>query len=1131
MTNQTTSGVGGELRRELKRILFKTAALRAVLGVLSFVAVAAWIFLLAVVWIALAGDLSMGQALFLSRAAILLAVAAFGAAVIVPLVRLPTMKKLAFELERRRNFDDLVAAGYEFSESDEAMKRYSPDLVREVIRRAVLSIEGLQVRFLFAGRRLLVLVPAAYAALAILVVVAALSPGLVFETATYVAAPEKAARLAGEANLYCYPGDATVLAGTDVVVAAREFGGSSEPVALSHTVSNGFWKTEPTVKRDFVTSGETTIEEHVYTFEDIRGDVSYYFTRGASRSPTYTIRVVHKPVVTDLTLVLTPPPYTGEAPDTLVESGGNVSALEGTRVEIQGKANNLLAGAWMMFDGSEKKPARIEGRGFEADFTAVRDGTYSIVLRDSLGHETEDPLVYTVDVFEDRAPVLDVLQPGDDAMLPRNLRVDLGFTAADDYGVREAAVFHRKGGEEKFEKTPIPLGEHSGARELLVAYQWSLEGTTLFPGDYVEYYVEIKDNNVVTGPGVAKSPVYRINVPTMAELYARSEAEGERRTDIVEQAIEEGENLKEKLEKLEREMKKTGEMDWSRRKEIDNALSSQEKIQDMLEEIQKSLDESLESLSENRMTSQEIGKKLEEINKLIEEIDSEELNKYIEEMRDAMAKLDPEKMRQAMENMNLSTEDLLKNLERTEALLKEIQREQRMEEMVRKTRDLMEAQEEISENTAKTENREEMDKLSREQEELSEQAEELEKNLDEFSAETDDKELAEKLQKASEKSSKSRTSKEMKEASSQLQQGQKNQAQSHQEQAMDNLVGLFGELAEIQMQMQSASQNRLAANLQRLANNTLDISFRQEDLAGRIRATIGSEGEAGQPMIRELAEEQQMYERAVSQIADELFEISKENIMIPDRLMKNLGSARESMASSMLFLEQNKAFMASTGATQATTTLNQTTIDLLRTCKNCSGGGSGTPQSSPLLQRLLSGQQQLLQESEHLIALRASQEKLRQEMQAEVQRLAGEQRSLKDIAEKMQKDFKQNERTLGRVDKIVEEMEEVIKDLESGKLDEETLDKEERILSRLLDAQRSVHARDYEKERVSAAAGDVFSEGGAAAVPPGGAQALREEIRRAMELKAPGEFEDLIRLYFRALAEESQAAPGGGASE
>jgi myosin heavy subunit len=184
------------------------------------------------------------------------------------------------------------------------------------------------------------------------------------------------------------------------------------------------------------------------------------------------------------------------------------------------------------------------------------------------------------------------------------------------------------------------------------------------------------------------------------------------------------------------------------------------------------------------------------------------------------------------------------------------------------------------------------------------------------------------------------------------------------------------------------------------------------------------------------------------------------------------------------------------------------------------------PQSSPLLQRLLSGQQQMLKESEQLIALRATQEKLMQQMQAEVQRLAGEQRSLKDIAEQIQEDFKQNERVLGRMDRIVQEMDEVIKDLENGNLDNDTLNKEERILSRLLDAQRSVHSRDYEKERESTTAGDVFSDGGAAPSSLSSSQALREEIRRAVALKAPGEFEDLIRLYFRALAEEAQAAPG-----
>jgi hypothetical protein len=448
-----------------------------------------------------------------------------------------------------------------------------------------------------------------------------------------------------------------------------------------------------------------------------------------------------------------------------------------------------------------------------------------------------------------------------------------------------------------------------------------------------------------------------------------------------------------------------------------------------------------------------------------------------------------------------------------------------MEEAVRKTKDLMEAQEKLSDRTAEAADSTSMDKLSREQEEIADQAGELDKDLDKLSEELDDKELAEQLKKASEQNSMSRTSKEMREASQQLQQGQKSEAMSHQEQAMENLVALFKSLASAQMQMQSASGERLAANLQRLANSTLEISFKQEDLTGRIRERISAEGEADKAGDRDLAEEQQMYARGVEQIADELYEMSKQNVMIPESLIKSLGSCREGMENSLLFLEQDKAFMSAASASQSTTTLNRVTIDLLRACKNCSGGSSGNPQSSPMLQRLLSGQQQVLKETEHLLALRAAQEKLMQEMQADVDRVAGQQRSLKELAEQIQKDLKQNERVLGRMDRTIDEMNEVIKDLEGGSLGEETLRKEERIMSRLLDAQRSIHSRDYEKERVSKTAEDVFSKGGELSARPG-AQSLRDEIRRAMELKAPGEFEELIRLYFRALAEESQPTPG-----
>ncbi len=1125
MTTNPADIVGEELRKELKKILARTIALRAVVGFLSFVAVAGWVFLAAVLWVALARSLSLPHALALSGVVAGVLILAFIAVVVLPLVRVPSLKKLAFELERRREFHDLVTAGYELSESEDAQNRYSPELIREVVRQAVRSISGLQVRFLFIDRRQLALVPVAYAALAALIVIGTMSPGVLLDTARTIVTPRSVGIAARRANLFCSPGSATVLAGTDVEVIARDYGGSKEPVTLSYTLSNDFWKTEPVAARE-ASGREAAAGEHAYTFKDVRGNISYYFERGGKRTPSYTITVVHKPVVTDLSLVLTPPSYTGEAPDTLIDSGGNVSALEGTRVAISGKANNVLFEAWIEFDGGEKQPARTDGRKFGIGFTAVRDGSYSIALKDTLGHETEDPVVYTVDAFEDRPPVLDVLEPGGDSLLPRNLLVALGFTAADDYGIQKAAVFHRKGSDEEYEKTDIPLGSFAGNREILVTYEWSLEGTTLFPGESVEYYLEVADNNVVTGPGVVRSRVFRISVPTMAELYEQVEDESAKRTDMAEEALKEGTDLKERLEKLSREMKKTDGMDWSQKKEVDDAIASQEKIQDMLGEIQKSLDETLQSLSENRMTSQDIGEKIENIQRLIEEIDSDALKKYIEEMRAAMEKLDPKQIQQALENMNTSTADLLKNLERTEALLKEIQREQQMEELVRKTKDLMEAQEAVSDSTARADDKETMDKLSREQEELAEQAADLENNLDETSKDLDDKDIADQLQKASEKNSMSRTSKEMKEASSQLQEGQKNQAMSHQEQAMQNLIGLFGSLANLQMQMQMNSNNQLSANLQRLANNTLDISFKEESLTARMREQISAGEDPDRVAIRELAEEQQKYARAVGQIADELFEMSKETFMVPRALIQALGTCKKSMENSLLFLEQNKAFMSAASATEATTTLNAITIDLLRTCKNCSSGGSGKPQGSPMLQKLLAGQQQVLKETEQLLALRAAQERLVQEMQADVKRLAGEQRSLREIAEDMKNDLKQNERVLGRMDKIAEEMDEVIKDLESGDVNEGTLQKEERILSRLLDAQRSVHTRDYEKDRVSRTAGDVYSKPSAASSVQPASQLLREEIRRAMALKAPGEFEDLIRLYFRALAEETSPAPG-----
>jgi myosin heavy subunit len=235
-----------------------------------------------------------------------------------------------------------------------------------------------------------------------------------------------------------------------------------------------------------------------------------------------------------------------------------------------------------------------------------------------------------------------------------------------------------------------------------------------------------------------------------------------------------------------------------------------------------------------------------------------------------------------------------------------------------------------------------------------------------------------------------------------------------------------------------------------------------------------------------------------------------------------MGNAIDRMQNSVLFLEQDKPYMSTAHAHNAVESLNQATIEMLRTAKSCtSGSGSGQQsQAMQMLQQMIPQQQDIVRETQAMMQLRMAEEALRQQRQAQLERLSGQQRSLQEVAKQIQESLKNNREALGKLDRTVQEMEAVANALNQGAVNEDLVNKEQRILSRLLDAERSVHTRDYEKQRESVTAEDVFSKSLGKRPDAAGAQTLRDEIQRAMQLKAPGEFEDLIRLYFRALAEE-----------
>jgi hypothetical protein len=102
-------------------------------------------------------------------------------------------------------------------------------------------------------------------------------------------------------------------------------------------------------------------------------------------------------------------------------------------------------------------------------------------------------------------------------------------------------------------------------------------------------------------------------------------------------------------------------------------------------------------------------------------------------------------------------------------------------------------------------------------------------------------------------------------------------------------------------------------------------------------------------------------------------------------------------------------------------------------------------------------------------------------------------------------------------------MQEVITDMQGEKLDDDLIQKQEHILSKLLDAQKSINERDFEKERESRTGKTVLREFPAELdlSSPNSLNKIRDELNKAVKEGYSRDYEDLIRKYYEILQNEN----------
>jgi hypothetical protein len=238
-------------------------------------------------------------------------------------------------------------------------------------------------------------------------------------------------------------------------------------------------------------------------------------------------------------------------------------------------------------------------------------------------------------------------------------------------------------------------------------------------------------------------------------------------------------------------------------------------------------------------------------------------------------------------------------------------------------------------------------------------------------------------------------------------------------------------------------------------------------------------------------------------------------------------------------LDEGRAAAAREHASLSLAGANRIIIGLLTEAQmRGSGNGGGQSQSpSEQLQELARQQAEMngaTEELRRLLADRGISQQARSQMQRLGQQQAELGRELGRLAEQeRERPAGEGQRLLGDMEDLGRQMEQVGGDLDGGLIDQEVLQRQDRILGRLLDARNSVRERDYSSRRESRAAKQTFSPQGGEAAGVGGDREAGSRQRYQRLENAPLEYRELVRRYFAAIdslqrsRNDREAAPDG----
>jgi len=793
---------------------------------------------------------------------------------------------------------------------------------------------------------------------------------------------------------------------------------------------------------------------------------TFFLSDGAQEVARYSLVVQEPPALDKLELLAFYPAYTGKGVDTFVQA--RVRVLRGTRLHLQARIRGDVSYEVV----SPALSLRLREGFWEATWVADRDVEYPLILRSVLGADT---FRLYVEVYPDNYPVVQLFSEDFD---PESYMQRVRLRLMDDYGFTRGVLWYRViespvpgGREEAFRARPLAISA-SPQQDLTLMFSWKEWG--IQTGEAVEYYVEVWDNDAVTGPKASRSILYTLRPASEAEKQA-----------VFAQLQD---SLARQLKDLRREL--------DRLLETKEAFTSPQKASQLSERFRTLRSEmrALQRLAaEEDLFTPELLEKLEALQKILDAADPQKVEQIFAQPPVSRDSVEEARRLQELEK---AYEAWREKLDRWEALLPAYQETRKLEEVMSRLDALHERQKALSEtpDSLRTDaHKAQQERLREETQNVAREADSLLQNSPQMN-ET----LKDSLRKAAEYLREAL--KDMKEALQKMDQGAS--PQSEQREAAQRLEQALEAMNQGQQQADSQEEAEDYEALRQLLKGILQLSFRQEAVQKETREADRS-SKNYVALQRKQAEITQDYRlvrdtlRSLAQrspvIADEILDLLRDmdehfrglSFQDPVRLgmrqqyilqgLNRLANLMTELLASLEERQQNR--QQGGGACKRSFKVrrkggqSQSGQSQKRQAGERPGSQKNTPGTSPVPQ--LRQLQQSLNEALEKMAQPnpaaespggepGSQERARLSAQQELIRL------------RLQEWLRQNPGDQGQLQDLIQQMQEAEKDFLTQRITRERLMRQQAILTRLLEYERSQRERELSPERESRTAQQFF---------------------------------------------------------